>query len=455
MSNQKKYNTFRLTFPELVYEGYHYNVQSTGLHISFDFRLNDALVFHPEATIATRSFVTLPSLPAEYIERLVFNIGMIELISYWKAFCPPTVRVMPHSLNDEQVAFWKKLYYNGLGEFFYLNGIRATEVDFMTIVSSGAESGAVAMPTLHGADGEAYIVPIGGGKDSVVTLELLRDAAVSRRSKPLPLVMNPRGATLGCCKVAGYGREDIIEIDRKIDPLLLDLNGKGALNGHTPFSAMLAFYTLLAAALTGRRNIALSNENSANEATDLASGVNHQYSKSLEFENDFRAYVGRYISADFNYFSFLRPLSELQIAMLFSQQTQYHDVFRSCNVGSKQDVWCGHCPKCLFAFIILSPFVAPERLTQIFGHNLLDDKTLATYFRQLTGREAVKPFECVGTVAEVNTALAMTIDRWYGGERPCLLRDFAVAENRVSLTQLAEQHNLSQEELTILQRYVL
>ncbi|MBQ4377503.1 MAG: hypothetical protein II793_07415, partial [Bacteroidales bacterium] len=301
----------------------------------------------------------------------------------------------------------------------------------------------------------SYIVPIGGGKDSVVSLGLLGEA--STPAKPLPLVMNPRGATVECCRVAGYGREDFIEIQRTIDPLLLDLNAKGALNGHTPFSAMLAFYTLLASAMAGRRNIALSNESSANESTVIGLEVNHQYSKTLEFENDFRSYVAENISTAFNYFSFLRPLSELQIAMLFSHLTKYHDVFRSCNVGSKQDIWCGHCPKCLFAFIILSPFIAPDRLSQIFGHNLLDDEDMRLSFRQLIGVEPTKPFECVGTVSEVRMALQMALDRWYSDQRPLLLNDYekdSFPTTNIQLSNL-DNSNLSAEELNILKRHVV
>ena len=446
MSYQQKYNTFRLTFPEFVYESYHYDVQSDGLHIAFRFRLNDNLIFEPTAFIPARLFYEY-SLCKEQMDILVFNIGMVELISYWKAFCPPVVRVLPHGLSPKQVAFWKKLYYNGLGEFFYVNGIRATERNFMTIVADGTALQPCAFPMRAASQ---YIVPIGGGKDSVVTLDML-----SQIGSPLPLVMNPRGATLECCRVAGFGRTDFIEIQRLIHPLLLDLNAKGALNGHTPFSAMLAFYTLLASALVGRPNIALSNESSANEATVVGSNVNHQYSKSLEFENDFRAYVSEFVSPSFNYFSFLRPLSELQIAMLFARLPQFHEVFRSCNVGSKQDVWCGHCAKCLFAFIILSPFLPIDKLMHIFGHNLLDDESLRIPFRQLTGLEPTKPFECVGTIAEVHTALRMFMLRNESAPLPLLLRDFAPSDESVPLHGLRSCSNLNAVELSLIESHVL
>jgi hypothetical protein len=212
---------------------------------------------------------------------------------------------------------------------------------------------------------------------------------------------------------------------------------------------MLAFYTRLASALSGIPNVALSNESSANESTVIGTSVNHQYSKSLEFEDDFRRY-----RPDFNYFSFLRPLSELQIAMLFSRFTAYHDVFRSCNVGSKEDIWCGHCAKCLFAYIILSPFIEPKRLNQIFGKAMLDDVSLKLEFEQLIGEAETKPFECVGTVSEVRQALQMAVERWYKGKTPKLveLEKLDKLEKLVQLTQLAPIGNLTEEERQILQQ---
>ena len=103
--------------------------------------------------------------------------------------------------------------------------------------------------------------------------------------------------------------------------------------------------------------VALSNESSANESTVAGSTVNHQYSKSFEFEQDFHKYEKDWLGSGVYYFSMLRPLSEFQIAKYFAGATAYHDIFRSCNAGSKQDIWCGHCPKCLFVFLILTGVV--------------------------------------------------------------------------------------------------
>ena len=446
MSNSDKYNALRSQYPVFEYRAYHWTLEESGLRVWFDFRMGD-IEFHPTALIERRPFLNLEDI--DRYNRMIFDIGMIELISYWKCACPPTVKVLCGSLTDEQMVFWKKLYWNGLGEFFYTNGISTNLEEFVEIsdqwsVVSG-QCAAAPLNTEHLTLNTQYLVPIGGGKDSVVTLELLRRSGKTIR----PLIMNPRGATIECARVAGFPMEEVLVIRRTIDPTLLELNKQGYLNGHTPFSAMLAFYTRLASALSGIPNVALSNENSANESTVKGSYVNHQYSKSLEFEDDFRKYA-----EGFNYFSFLRPLSELQIAMLFSRFTAYHDVFRSCNVGSKQDIWCGHCAKCLFAYIILSPFIEPARLNAIFGKPMLDDLTLKHEFEQLIGEAETKPFECVGTVSEVRQALIMMLRRWYPAERPALLNDFKDLNDLKDLKDLSPIGNLTAEERQILTRAI-
>ena len=344
----------------------------------------------------------------EQLESLAFHIGWVELVSYWKLACPKTIVVKPYDLKLCQKKWWRHLYYQGLGEFRYLNGIDCSKHDFLRIESGTNRD---FQPLRHylpmgGNPTCGVLVPIGGGKDSVVTLECLRSEMPVR-----PLILNPRGATIECVKAAGYTMDDVAVINRTLDPTMLKLNNEGFLNGHTPFSALLAFLTLLISAGSGSKYIALSNESSANESTVPGTDINHQYSKSIEFERDFRDYVKQHLSEEIQYFSFLRPMNELQIASLFSQCTAYHEVFRSCNAGSKTDSWCGKCPKCLFTWIILSPFLSRQRLTEIFGKDLLTDPDLRPIFEELNGTSAVKPFEGVGTVEEVRACVDFMKDR--------------------------------------------
>ena len=401
--NQSKFDALRKDFSTFYFESQTVKRENGTLSLAFDFNLDDRYHFRPTLEVPARQFFDWDSIPEEQLQALAFQIGMTELVSYWKIACPKRVVVKPYALTESQKAFWKKLYYNGLGEFLYLNSIAVSEAELMDIETLPIDS----MPShiLPGNDmgswfEEKTLVPIGGGKDSVVTLECLRNVM-----PVTPLIVNPRGATLNCVKTAGYKDDEFIVINRTLDPTMLKLNAEGYLNGHTPFSALLAFISVLVAFGSKSKYIALSNENSANESTVPGTNINHQYSKSIEFESDFRNYVAENLSEEVQYFSFLRPLSELQIAKLFSQCEAYHPVFRSCNVGSKTDSWCGHCPKCLFTWIILSPFLSREKLVSIFGKDLMADRSLQPILEELNGTAAVKPFECVGTVEEVNACL--------------------------------------------------
>lgn len=436
--NQRKFDALREQFKSFTFYRQEVSLDNGVLSMTFHFSLDDQYYFHPTMSIPARPFYHWESIPKEELESLAFHIGMVELVSYWKLACPKTIVVKPFNLKLCQKKWWRHLYYEGLGEFRYLNGIDCSEHDFLRIESGTDRDFSPVNPTCD----EKVLIPVGGGKDSVVTLELLRNEMPA-----IPLILNPRGATVSCVEAAGYAMDDVAVVNRTLDPLMIKLNGEGFLNGHTPFSALLAFLTLLISAGTGSKYIALSNESSANESTVPGTDINHQYSKSVEFERDFRDYVNQHLSEEIQYFSFLRPLNEMQIASLFSQCKAYHEVFRSCNAGSKTDSWCGKCPKCLFTWIILSPFLSRQRLTEIFGKDLLTDQELRPIFEELNGTSAVKPFECVGTVEEVRACVDFMKDR-----QGTIMEDSPKSEATVEeiLKRFNEAHYLPEPFVTIL-----
>lgn len=415
------FSRFRAQWPEFIYKSYGYELYEDRLDITYDFRVPGLAEFHPTWSIARLGGAAAQAAP-EALDELIFSLGMVELISYWKAACPPRVRVEGRALTPEQIQWWKKLYSHGLGEFFYTNDIDAGD-NFMELsCTEGARTSYRPMNAPVPAEGQPKVlIPVGGGKDSAVTIELLREAA-----DRCCYIINPRLATRDTVTAAGLEGHTIVA-RRTIDPALLELNRRGFLNGHTPFSAVVAFSSVIAAHLNGLGYVALSNESSANESTVAGSTVNHQYSKSFQFEQDFIQYERDYIGSGVAYFSLLRPLSEYQIAKLFARLKPYHPVFRSCNVGSKTDIWCGSCPKCLFVAIILSPFLSPEELRAVFHKDMLDDASLADTFEKLTGLLPEKPFECVGSRDEVHAALQSTLRRYraVGLPLPSLMAHYA------------------------------
>ncbi|MCM1166269.1 MAG: hypothetical protein NC299_01275 [Lachnospiraceae bacterium] len=409
MGNFDKFNELRERHPRFIYHDFELNEERSELRFHFQI---DEFHFRPvwsfNFKLADRDF------DRRRAEEIAFSLGMAELVSYWKCACCPTVEVRCGGLSDWRKNWWKKLYFNGLGEFFYRNGIGTDFSSFMTIEAPEACELPKSKPSLSGA-----LVPVGGGKDSVVTLELLKKAG----EDVTPYIINAGKAALGCVEAAGLPLERVAGPTRVIDSGLLERNKAGWLNGHTPFSAVVAFSAMLHACFLGKRYIVLSNESSANETYVDGAMINHQYSKSTEFERDFREYCAEAFGECPEYFSLLRPLSEWQIAREFVKYPQYFPVFQSCNLGAKTNVWCCSCAKCLYVYILLAAFLDDGELTKIFGCDMLEKTELAEMLDGLTLDGEDKPFECVGTKDEVRLALKMALDR-RREKPPALLRRF-------------------------------
>lgn len=464
LDNSKKFNELREKFSTFIYESFKIvNNSENEIKVQFKFTIENLTTFEPEIKILKKD-LNIDEKLIENCSNAIFHIGLIELISYWKATCSPNVIIKAGYVNDEQIEWFKKLYFYGLGELFFTNGIKTDINSFMTITCESTKI----YEDSRCEDNEGYLIPIGGGKDSCVTLECLKN-----EGKNYCLIVNPKPVTLNCAKIAGYSDDRIVKVIRIIDKNLLELNKQGYINGHTPFSSMLAFLSYFIGDIIGKKYIALSNESSANESNVKGEKINHQYSKSIEFENDFRYYSNKYLKRNIEYFSFLRPLNELQIAKAFSNFEKYHSIFKSCNVGSKgeQWKWCCNCPKCLFVYIILSPFLYKEKLVNIFHEDLFERKDLLKTFIELTGNGETKPFECVGTYEEVCFAISKTITNFENNskddssnnhdkkELPYLLKyykdNFKLSNLKQDLTKnYFEENNLSEIQNKILKEEI-
>ena len=391
----------RKKHPRFVYESYSLNQVGKSLKLQYRFRLEPDAMFKPEVILPLGKEIDI-----EIMRNFAFHIGMIELVSYWKLACPPEVSIEAGRLSAGQITWWHNLFMHGLGEFFFRNDIDFTRPGFLSITNN--YNGGLKSSVHESQSANGDLILVGGGKDSGLTLELLK----KRRGRKAVLMLNPTRAALENAKITGY-RNPIV-VKRTIDPTLLKLNEKGYLNGHTPFSAYLAFLGVFMGALYDYKNIVVSNERSASEENTVFKGIkiNHQYSKSYQFERLFRRYAKRYLSHSVQYFSFLRPLFDIQISRLFAQCGKLHFSFRSCNVNQKLDSWCGKCPKCAFIYLSLFPYLSQKQIERIFGNDYFLKPEIVKHVRDIVGLGRHKPFECVGTKEEAKLAIALSIRKY-------------------------------------------
>lgn len=352
--------------------------------------------------------VTVPGAPfqldgarAAAVQRALRLLHLIAGVSYYKAAVPAQVAIDSYAIDAATAALVETVYLNGLGEFAYRNGLNLRG-RFRLPVEAQAEPAAQPLGLREHA-----LVAIGGGKDSLVSIEALRHAGVAAT------VTWIGGSQLirACAERTGL---PMLNIGRTLAPELFELNRQGAWNGHIPVTAVNSAIMVLAALAQGVDQVVFSNERSASYGSQIAGTgeVNHQWSKGWAFENAFGEHVQRHVAADLHYYSLLRPLSELAVARQFARTDYYDAHFSSCNrnfhiLGERPvNRWCGVCPKCHFVFLALAPFMPKTRLVRIFGRNLLDDGEQAGGFDALLEFQDHKPFECVGEGRESRAAMA-------------------------------------------------
>jgi hypothetical protein len=361
-----------------------------------------AYAFDQEEEMIERiRFPDAPALPAERKQAFDAALTLLHLIagvSYYKAGVPPTIDLPP--LDEQTADLCDALYLHGLAEFAYRNGLDLRgRIAFPRGGAAKPPAPALGLPA-------RTLVPIGGGKDSLVAVEAIK--AIGGQATAVWVGNSPLIAA--CAERTGL---PMLNIQRELSPLLFELNRLGAWNGHIPVTAVNSAILALAAILYGYDSIAFANERSASAATLEYEGqqVNHQWSKGFAFEALLSDWLHRHVAADLDYCSLLRPYSELAITRAFARLTPYFDAFSSCNrnfriLGPKPaDRWCGQCPKCHFVFLALAPFLPKPRLLSIFGRNLLDDESQAGGFDALLEYQDHKPFECVGEGAEARAAM--------------------------------------------------
>ncbi|WP_213002078.1 hypothetical protein [Winogradskya consettensis] len=380
-----------MRFPSYAYD------PATGV-ATFDYLLDGE---SPESFTETITFPAGPE-PTDAFYRVLDLLHVVAGVSYYKVGAPTRIEA-PKAVTAEAQALLSALYSKGLGEYAYVNQL--PYVLDMTVTVPGLSDPAASIDNSEGRPLSA----VGGGKDSIVTLEILRAAGLD----PVPFSVNPNPVIVNVNAASGI---PALAARRKLDPHLFELNKAGARNGHIPVTAINSLIAIATAVLHGLGPVVMSNERSASDPNLIWNGheINHQWSKGLAAEGLLRDAVISYVGLTEPYFSLLRSLSELHIAQLFARFDAYDDVVTSCNKAFKLHDptahWCGDCPKCRFVALAMAPAMPRERLTRIFGTDLFADPAQVPGYLELLGIDAHKPFECVGEVEESLVALTMLAD---------------------------------------------
>ncbi len=400
--NKETFDTFYIEHAEFDFESL-----LCKLHYSFDKKV----FFTEQINFKAEWFDLRKDIKKEIIENMTFHILIAFWISYYKL--QPTKKIIVESwyLDEKQTLFWRKFYINGLGEFFYKN-----DMDFTNLCFFESTWKKVYEKTTIDLS-EKYLVPIGGGKDSIVTTILLDEEGKTSKITPFIFWKSDR---IKNDFLEIYWKKALL-IQRKLSPKLFEMNEVGYLNWHVPITGLISFVLILTSYLYDYKHIVFSNERSANIGNTEFYGnmINHQYSKSEEFENDFSEYIANYISPDINYFSYLRQNSELEIARIFSKKgKKYFTSFSSCNANFKIEWkiqntrWCNNCPKCLFVYTIMRPFISDSEVKDIWWEELFEKKELETLFKEIIWLSGFKPFECVWEIEEAILASQLSQEKF-------------------------------------------
>lgn len=424
-----------------IFEFSSYKFESAKKRILFNYKTEfkgEKPLFFTE-TILLPNMPDVSHIPKELINKILESLHIILGISYYKLYCATKVR-MAYNLSEREADFWNIVYKKGLGEFFYKNKLNP---DVSPKFPFSKNKKTAAYPLQKNND---CLVGVGGGKDSIVVVELLKQYGFNLKTFFVKTNTKP-DLTETIIKKIGV---ENITIRRILDSQVFQ---KHQYHGHIPISAIYAFLGLLTSIFYKYSYVIVGNEHSSNFGNLAYKGlaINHQWSKSFEFETLLQDYIKNSVSPDLNYFSLLRGFYEIRIVKMFSTYRKYFPYFSSCNQNFKiqgknhQGLWCGQCAKCVFVFTLLSAFIEKKELLKIFKKNLYQDKNLLPLFKDVLGlgeihphtnlkdkfgitiakSEAalpvvdnssdfarkigvgVKPFDCVGTFQEAKVSLYM------------------------------------------------
>jgi len=372
------------------------------------------------------------------IESILFHVSIAFWISYYKLFPTQNIIIDSGVIDTYQSTFWRNFYIQWLWEYFYTNNI-----DFRKLCNFKS-TGDNNILKIEFPLSEKMLLPIWWGKDSIVSSYLLG----KENTSSTPFIFG-KSDSIKDDFLEFYWQQALM-IKRQLDPKLFEMNQQWYYNWHVPITGLISFFMTFVCYIYDYKHIAFSNEKSADIGNTHFhdAQVNHQYSKGQDFEKDFTQYIAKYISEDISYFSVLRDMYEIEIAQLFAQHCKkYFSVFSSCNKNfsiTKKNTqkWCNSCPKCLFVYIILRPFLSVDETMEIFWEELFENPELKKLFLEIIGATWIKPFECIWEIEEAQLWCHMSLEKFSWQKTPYLLEIFQKHHSETNFNILRKKYNI-------------
>ena len=130
------FEELRVKYPRFIYKDYKIFEDENKICIEYDFEIENLVKFNPNIEILKKEFV-FKDINTSAVKNMVFSLGMIEAISYFKATCSPQFVIKCGFLDEYQRNWFRKLFYLGLGEFRFVNNINISEDEFVNFISEG------------------------------------------------------------------------------------------------------------------------------------------------------------------------------------------------------------------------------------------------------------------------------------------------------------------------------
>ncbi len=345
------------------------------------------------------------NIPKDILESTLQSLLLMIGINYWCVFPTKNIIIKEFTLTRDQAEFWNSLYLNGLGEFFY-----EMKIDFRDLISFPYDDSLILPEPKQIALPSRSLLLNGAGKDSILSSEILKAS-----NTPFDFFsFEPTPAHKKIAKIVGA---KTITVTRCRDLWLENIMSFYGVSSSYPSVSTFTFIATLLSELLGYNEIVFSNERSADfgNLDYLGLEVNHQWCKSSVAEKMTNDYIQRYITPSIKTSSLLRKYSELEIVRQFVKYPQYLNQVTSCNTYfwlphmtqrmMSKAYWCKRCPKCVFLFACFSAYLPKEKVIEIFGANMYQNKKLLPLFRRILGIEGFKPLDCVGEPEEMILAM--------------------------------------------------